>query len=98
MQSLDDLVLLDIDDGLCLTALVGNVKLMEGGGIGTTVPLELFSRKQKRRDLRQAIELELEQARYEARLAAQRYESVDPDKRLVAAVSPAGQHGPSSVP
>jgi DNA invertase Pin-like site-specific DNA recombinase len=41
--------------------------------------------QQKRRDLRRAIELELEQARYEARLAARRYESVDPDQRLVAA-------------
>jgi len=41
--------------------------------------------QQKRRDLRTAIELELEQARYEARLAARRYESVDPDQRLVAA-------------
>jgi hypothetical protein len=40
--------------------------------------------QQKRRDLRKAIELELEQARYEARLAARRYESVDPDQRLVA--------------
>jgi hypothetical protein len=41
--------------------------------------------QQKRRDLRTAIELELDQARYEARLAARRYESVDPDQRLVAA-------------
>jgi len=41
--------------------------------------------QQKRRDLRKAIELELDQARYEARLAARRYESVDPDQRLVAA-------------
>ena len=41
--------------------------------------------QQKRRDLRTAVELELEQARYEARLAARRYESVDPDQRLVAA-------------
>jgi hypothetical protein len=41
--------------------------------------------QQKRRDLRKAIELELEQAGYEARLAARRYESVDPDQRLVAA-------------
>lgn len=41
--------------------------------------------QQKRHDLRTAIELELEQARYEARLAARRYESVDPDQRLVAA-------------
>ena len=40
--------------------------------------------QQKRRDLRKAIELELEQARYEARLAARRYESVDPEQRLVA--------------
>lgn len=30
------------------------------------------------------VELELEQARYEARLASRRYESVDPDNRLVA--------------
>jgi DNA invertase Pin-like site-specific DNA recombinase len=30
------------------------------------------------------LELELEQARYEARLASRRYESVDPDNRLVA--------------
>jgi hypothetical protein len=41
--------------------------------------------EQKRDDLRKAIELELEQARYEARLAARRYESVDPEQRLVAA-------------
>ncbi|HZD08531.1 MAG TPA: hypothetical protein VE176_09800, partial [Candidatus Limnocylindrales bacterium] len=41
--------------------------------------------QQKRQDLRKAIELEVEQARYEARLAARRYESVDPEQRLVAA-------------
>jgi len=40
---------------------------------------------QKRQDLRKAIELELQQARYEARLAARRYESVDPEQRWVAA-------------
>ena len=34
---------------------------------------------------RQALALELEQARYEARLAARRYEAIDPDNRLVAA-------------
>jgi AraC-like DNA-binding protein len=34
---------------------------------------------------RRAVELELEQARYEAKLAARRYEAVDPDQRLVAA-------------
>ena len=35
-------------------------------------------------DTRRALELELEQALYEARLASRRYESVDPDNRLVA--------------
>lgn len=30
------------------------------------------------------VELELEQARYQARLAARRYEAVDPENRLVA--------------
>jgi hypothetical protein len=41
--------------------------------------------QQRRQDLRKAIELELEQSRYEARLAARRYETVDPEQRLVAA-------------
>jgi DNA invertase Pin-like site-specific DNA recombinase len=36
-------------------------------------------------DQRRAVELELEQARYEAKLSARRYEAVDPDHRLVAA-------------
>lgn len=34
---------------------------------------------------RRAMELELEQARYEARLAGRRHEAVDPERRLVAA-------------
>jgi hypothetical protein len=34
---------------------------------------------------RRAVELELEQARYEAKLSARRYEAVDPQHRLVAA-------------
>ena len=41
--------------------------------------------QQRRLELRESITLELEQARYEARLAARRYEAVDPDQRLVAA-------------
>ena len=41
--------------------------------------------RQRRQELRDSITLELEQARYEARLAARRYEAVDPDQRLVAA-------------
>jgi DNA invertase Pin-like site-specific DNA recombinase len=41
--------------------------------------------QQEHQQLRDSIALELEQARYEARLAARRYEAVDPDQRLVAA-------------
>jgi len=40
--------------------------------------------RQQRQAQRRMLELELEQARYEARLAARRYEAVDPDNRLVA--------------
>jgi DNA invertase Pin-like site-specific DNA recombinase len=40
--------------------------------------------EQQRQELRKAYELEVEQARYEARLAARRYEAVDPEQRLVA--------------
>jgi DNA invertase Pin-like site-specific DNA recombinase len=40
---------------------------------------------QQRQDQRRSLELEVEQARYEARLASRRYEAVDPDNRLVAA-------------
>src|ERR1700738_4406604 len=41
--------------------------------------------QQQRPELRKSITLEVEQARYEARLSARRYEAVDPDHRLVAA-------------
>jgi hypothetical protein len=41
--------------------------------------------QQQRQELRRSIDLELEQARYEARLAARRYDAVDPEQRLVAA-------------
>lgn len=39
---------------------------------------------EQRKERRKTIELELEQARYEAHLAARRYEAVDPANRLVA--------------
>ena len=39
---------------------------------------------EQQQELRKAIELETEQARYEAQLEARRYEAVDPDQRLVA--------------
>jgi hypothetical protein len=41
--------------------------------------------QRQRQELRRSIELEVEHARYEARLAARRYEAVDPERRLVAA-------------
>jgi DNA invertase Pin-like site-specific DNA recombinase len=41
--------------------------------------------RQNQREQRRALELELEQARYEVKLAGRRYEAVDPDNRLVAA-------------
>jgi hypothetical protein len=40
---------------------------------------------ERQRGQRQALQLELEQARYDAQLAARRYEHVDPEQRLVAA-------------
>ncbi len=39
----------------------------------------------QRNERQQALELERRQAEYEAKLAARRYEKVDPDNRLVAA-------------
>jgi DNA invertase Pin-like site-specific DNA recombinase len=48
--------------------------------------LEAVSRVEKARDDEvRAVQLELEQARYEAQLASRRYEAADPDNRLVAA-------------
>jgi excisionase family DNA binding protein len=41
--------------------------------------------RRQRQEHRQTLQLECEQARYEARLASRRYEAVDPDNRLVAA-------------
>jgi DNA invertase Pin-like site-specific DNA recombinase len=41
--------------------------------------------QQQREQQRKALSLELEQAQYEAKLAARRHEAVDPDRRLVAA-------------
>jgi DNA invertase Pin-like site-specific DNA recombinase len=41
--------------------------------------------RRQRQEQRRTLELELEQARYEAHLASRRYEAVDPDNRLVAA-------------
>jgi len=60
------------------------LKAVEGNAIEAA--LEVAARiAEQQRARHQSLSLELEQARYEARLAARRYESVDPDNRLVAA-------------
>ena len=41
--------------------------------------------RQQRQEQRKTLDLEVEQARYETRLAARRYENIDPENRLVAA-------------
>jgi len=60
------------------------LKAVEGNAVEAAV--EAATRiAEQRRQQRQALALEMEQAQYEARLAARRYEAVDPDNRLVAA-------------
>jgi DNA invertase Pin-like site-specific DNA recombinase len=56
------------------------------GGNAVEAALEAAEKiRQQRQEQRSALELELEQARYEAKLSARRYSAVDPDNRLVAA-------------
>jgi DNA invertase Pin-like site-specific DNA recombinase len=60
------------------------LKAVEGNAIEAA--LEVAARiAEQQRARHRALSLELEQARYEARLAARRYEAVDPDNRLVVA-------------
>ena len=57
---------------------------MEGNAIEAA--LEVAARvAEQQRQRHRVLSLELEQAQYEVRLAARRYEAVDPDNRLVAA-------------
>jgi hypothetical protein len=59
------------------------LKAVEGNAIEAA--LEVAARAAEQQSQRhRALSLELEQAHYEARLAARRYEAVDPDNRLVA--------------
>jgi DNA invertase Pin-like site-specific DNA recombinase len=60
------------------------LKAVEGNAIEAALAVATRVAEQQRERYR-ALSLELEQARYEARLAARRYEAVDPDNRLVAA-------------
>jgi len=60
------------------------LKAVEGNAIEAALEVAARVDEQQRQRYR-ALSLELEQARYEVRLAARRYEAVDPDNRLVAA-------------
>jgi uncharacterized protein YndB with AHSA1/START domain len=54
--------------------------------LGVEVAVAVLAQiEQQLADLRHQWELQLEQARYEARLAQRKYDAVDPDNRLVAA-------------
>jgi DNA invertase Pin-like site-specific DNA recombinase len=60
------------------------LKAVEGNAIEAALEVaERVAEQQRQRE--RSLSLELEQARYEAHLAARRYEAVDPDNRLVAA-------------
>jgi DNA invertase Pin-like site-specific DNA recombinase len=60
------------------------LRAVEGNAIEAA--LEVAARvAEQHRQRHRALSLELEQVQYEARLAARRYEAVDPDNRLVAA-------------
>jgi DNA invertase Pin-like site-specific DNA recombinase len=72
--------------GLRVDAAVANEVLRAIEGNAIEAACEAAEQMQRQRqELRHAIELEVDQARYESRLAARRYEAVDPDQRLVAA-------------
>jgi excisionase family DNA binding protein len=60
------------------------LKAVEGNAVEAAVEAATRIAEQRHRQ-RQALSLEWEQTQYEARLAARRYEAVDPDNRLVAA-------------
>ena len=54
--------------------------------VGVEIAVRVLDQvEQQFQDLRRQWELQLEQARYEARLAQRKYDAVDPDNRLVAA-------------
>src|SRR5215472_8753593 len=72
--------------GLRTDQAVADEILRAIGGNAVEAALEAAERmREHRQDQRRSVELELEQARYEAKLAARRYEAVDPYQRLVAA-------------
>ena len=71
--------------GLRVDADVAHEVLQAIEGNAIEAALEAAEQMQgQRQELRKSLELEVEQARYEVRLAARRYDSVDPEQRLVA--------------
>ena len=72
--------------GLRVDEAIANeiLKAVEGNAIEAAVAAATRIAEQRHQQ-RKALELELDQAQYEARLASRRYEAVDPDNRLVAA-------------
>ena len=72
--------------GLRVDRAVAEEVLRAIGGPAVEAAVEAAEKmEQQFREQRRAVELEWEQARYAAKLSARRYESVDPDNRLVAA-------------
>ena len=71
--------------GLRTDEAVANEVLHAISGNAVEAALEAAEQMRRQRfEQRRALELEVEQARYEAHLASRRYEAVDPDNRLVA--------------
>src|SRR5712691_2718000 len=83
----------DGEDTICqsmtarpVDAVVTQAFLEAVSPLGVEVAVRVLSHaEQQLQDLRHQWELQLEQARYEARLAQRKYDAVDPDNRLVAA-------------
>jgi hypothetical protein len=72
--------------GLRVDRAVAGEVLHAIGGNAVEAAVEAAEKMRRHfQEQRRAVELELEQARYEAKLAARRYDAVDPDQRLVAA-------------
>jgi len=72
--------------GLRVERAVAGEVLRAIGGNAVEAAVEAAEKMRRQyQEQRRAVELELEQARYEAKLAARRYEAVDPGQRLVAA-------------
>ena len=72
--------------GLGVERAVAREVLRVIGGNAVEAAVEAAEKmRQQWGEQRRAVELEVEQARYEARLAGRRYDAVDPEQRLVAA-------------